>query len=307
MAKFLNLITKGKLKLPRFVIYYGVEGIGKTTIASKYPDPIFTGPEISGQFDVARMPRPATWPEYLEQLRDLKDPAYNFKTLVIDSLDHLELLLFDFMKKQDKTTTVEECGGGYGKWVGVAQRHWLDFLHCIDALKNEKKMEIVALAHYQIKVFNDPLTALPYDRYQLKLNDKCAALLRESCDCVFFANFKTTSYNKDAKAKKGRGLSDGARVVYTEKRASHDAKNRFSLPDEMPFDYGTIMSFMDASTEDKLAEIQRDIEALLLDIKDGEKLPIMQKFYDENKSDYETLKAMKNKLKTILGEVIHDT
>lgn len=306
MAKFLNLVTKGKLKVPKFVIYYGVEGIGKTTIASKYPNPIFTGPETSAQFDVARMPRPKDWPEYLEQLRDLLDPAYTFQTLVTDSYDWLEQLLFDYMKKKDKVNAVEECAGGFGKWVGVAQRHWLDYLNIIDQLKYEKKMEIVGLAHYHIKVFNDPLTAQPYDRYQLKLNDKCAALLREAADCVFFCNFETFTAQGHTKGK-GRGVSDGARFVFTEKRPSHDAKNRYSLPDKLPFDYQTIMSYLDASSEDKVKELQRDIEALLLDVKDAEQLAKIQAYYEGNKNDLETLKAIKNRVKVILGEVLHET
>lgn len=306
MAKFLNLITKGKLKLPKFVIYYGVEGIGKTTIASKYPNPIFTGPETSAQFDVARMPRPKDWPEYLEQLRDLLDPSYTFGTLVIDSLDWLEHLLHDHMKKSEKVKAVEDCGGGFGKWVGVAQRHWLDFLNIIDQLKHQKKMEIVGLAHYHIKVFNDPLTTQPYDRYQMKLNDKCAAILREAADCVFFCNFKTYTAQGHTKGK-GRGVSDGARVVYTEKRATHDAKNRYSLPEEITFDYQTIMSYLDASSEDKLKELQRDIEALLLDVKDAEKLTAITSYYEGNKGDLETLKAIKNRVKVIIGEVVDAT
>lgn len=305
MAKFLNLVTKGKLKVPKFVIYYGVEGIGKTTMASKYPNPIFTGPETSAQFDVARMPRPKDWPEYLEQLRDLLDPAYNFQTLVIDSLDWLEHLLHDHMKKVEKVKAVEDCGGGFGKWVGVAQRHWLDFLSIVDELKYKKKMEIVALAHYHIKVFNDPLTSQPYDRYQMKLNDKCAAILREAVDCVFFCNFKTFTAQGHTKGK-GRGVSDGARVVYTEKRASHDAKNRYSLPEEIPFDYNTLMALLDASNEDKLKELQRDIEALLLDVKDATQLENISKFYQDNKNDVETLKAIKNRVKVIIGEVINE-
>jgi hypothetical protein len=308
MAKFLNLVTRGRLKVPKFIILYGVEGVGKTTFASKFPAPMFTGPETSSGFDnVARMPRPKDWPEFLEQLRDLLDPAYTEKTLVIDSLDWLEHMLFDYMKKAEKAKAVEDCGGGFGKWVGVAQRHWLDFLACVDALKHQKKMDVVAIAHYQIKVFNDPLTTLPYDRYMMKLNDKCAAILREAADCVLFANFKNYSTSTDARAKKGRGVSDGARVVYTERRASHDAKNRFSLPEEMTFDFNTIMEKLDASNEDKLKDAQADIEALMLDVTDAEKLAVIKGHYEKNKNNLEALMAMKNRLKVILGEVVDAT
>ena len=305
--KYLSKITKGPIVLPLFGVIYGVESIGKTTFGDNLPDPVFLGPEKTARIKGSRFPRPASWEDFLNQLRDLYDPAYTFKTVVIDSLDHLEQYLFEKIKTDYKVKAVEDAAGSYGKWVGVAQRHWLEMMSLLEGLRDQKGMNVLMIAHYEIKVFNDPQTTLPYDRYRMKINDKCAALIREMVDFVFFANFKSTSYSSDAKAKKGRGLSDGARVVYTERRASHDAKNRIDMPEEVPFDFETIMAYIKATPVDKKRDLQKDIEALMLDFSDAEKVSVIKDFYQNNKEDIDTLQAIKNKLKVLLNEVQVET
>jgi hypothetical protein len=305
--KYAHLITTGPLQLPLYGVLYGVESVGKTTFGDNLPDPVFVGPEKTQKIKGGRFPRPTSWDDFLSQLRDLFDPHYTYKSVVVDSLDHLEQMIIEKIKLDYKVTVVTDAAGKYGNWVGVAQRHWLDMLSLLEGLREKKSMNVLMIAHYHIKVFNDPLTTLPYDRYQMKVNEKCAAIIREAVDFVFFANFKSVSFSSDTKAKKGKGLSDGARVVFTERRASHDAKNRFDMPHEVPFDFNTIMEHIKSGPVDKLVAIQKDIEALMLDVNDPEKLPIIQSFYTENKNDYPTLQNIKNKLKILVGEVVSDT
>jgi hypothetical protein len=52
-------------------------------------------------------------------------------------------------------------------------------------------MHVLMIGHAQIKSFQDPNLPSAYDRYQLKINDKVAALVREAADAVLFARFKT--------------------------------------------------------------------------------------------------------------------
>jgi hypothetical protein len=75
----------------------------------------------------------------------------------------------------------------------------------------------------------------------LKLNEKnIAPLVKEWVDALFFVNFKTdvVSVDKDGKTKKGRGGQK--RIMYANHTAAWDAKNRFGLPDEMPFEFSQI-------------------------------------------------------------------
>jgi AAA domain len=73
---------------------------------------------------------------------------------------------------------------------------------------------ILPVGHAQIKSFQDPELPTAYDRYQLKINDKAAALVREAADAVLFARFETELVKTNGKHEP----SEGNRIMYTESR-----------------------------------------------------------------------------------------
>jgi AAA domain len=94
------------------------------------------------------------------------------------------------------------------------------------------------IGHAQIKSFQDPDLASAYDRYQLKINDKAAALVREAADAVLFARFETEVIRDGGNGRsKAKVRGEGVRIMYTESRPAFDAKNRFNLPFAMPLDW----------------------------------------------------------------------
>jgi hypothetical protein len=99
-----------------------------------------------------------------------------------------------------------------------------------------EKMHVLLIGHAQIKSFQDPELPTAYDRYQLKINDKAAALVREAADAVLFARFETELVKTNGKS---RARGEGVRVMYSESRPAFDAKNRFNLPFCMPLDWKT--------------------------------------------------------------------
>ena len=61
-------IVKGKVSSPLKAVVYGPEGIGKTTLASKFPNPLFIDFEGgTGRYDVARV-TPSGYQELLQFL-----------------------------------------------------------------------------------------------------------------------------------------------------------------------------------------------------------------------------------------------
>ena len=55
-------ITTGILNTPVKVVLYGPEGIGKSTFASHFPDPVFIDTEGgTKRLNVARLPQPTSW------------------------------------------------------------------------------------------------------------------------------------------------------------------------------------------------------------------------------------------------------
>ncbi len=82
-----------------------------------------------------------------------------------------------------------------------------------------------------------------YDRWELKLGKKTSSqtspLIKEWADMLLFANYKTISVATDDKGKKFKAQG-GTRVMYTAHHACWDAKNRYGLPEEVPFEYSSI-------------------------------------------------------------------
>lgn len=251
-------ITKGKIKRADFILLYGTDGVGKTTFGAQMESPIFCGPEKgSEQLDVARFPEPKTMQDIMDQIVWLATQKHEFKSLVIDSLDRIEPMIWDFICKQEGVMSIEQVGGGFGKGYTYAIKVWDQFLALLNKLRDDKKINVLLIAHSQIKVFTDPATGSAYDRYQLKMNEKASALCRETVDSVLFATFKT--YTKGKEGQKHKAFGDGTRVMYTERRPSHDAKNRFGLPFELPLNY---IDYKNAVESDKTDSILSDINEL---------------------------------------------
>jgi hypothetical protein len=229
-------ITKGKIKKPALLLVFGTDGVGKSTFAAEAPGAIFIGPESgSNDLDVARFNNIKTFQDVKKAVRFLIDEKHEYQTLALDSLDWIEPLLWQYVCSLDmkKPEIIDEAFGGYGKGFVKANAIWKELMVDLQELRDKREMNIVAIAHSQIKVFNDPSEILPYDRYILKLNEKASALWREFVDCVLFVNFETIVRKENKNDKKGKAFGDDVRKMYTQRRPSFDAKNRYGLPFEL--------------------------------------------------------------------------
>lgn len=296
------ITTSGIVKRPKIIVLFGVESVGKTEFATKFPSPFFIDFEgASRRYPVERiLPSDKDYFAVKEWLMN-HDNVKNHKTLIIDSLDWVERAMSKALCEKAKVTNVQDLGG-YGKWVEVLNAEWISFVNTLRDLIEKTQIDLVMTSHYEVKRFDDPITMAPYDRYIMKLMPKHGALIREWVEAVLFANFQTFSKVKSVTDSKGKGIGSGLRVLYTEKRPAHDAKNRYSLPYEMPMDYETLMAYINASPEDEIKNLQSDIEALFLDVKDAELLEKSKAFYELSKNDLDKLRAIKQRLMIIVGE-----
>ena len=221
------------LAAPR-VLVYGVEGIGKSTFAAGAPSPVFIQTEDGlGALQVDHFPIATRVSDVLDAIGSLFSDDHEFKTVVIDSLDWLETLIWrDIEAKYDAKDLA------YGKGAMIAADKWREILDGLTALRNERGMAVVLIAHTEIKRFDSPETE-PYDRYQPKLQARSSALVREWCDAVFFANYKTIVKKDDVGFNKtvARGISTGERMLFTSERPAYMAKNRYSLPESIPLSW----------------------------------------------------------------------
>lgn len=230
----LATVRSGRRELPLRTLLYGAEGVGKTTFAACAPRPIFLAAEDgTAHLDVPRFPTPETWTDVLDAIRTLATEAHDYQTVVIDTLDAVEPLVWRHVCARDKQDSIESYG--YGKGYVAALDEWRVLLAALERLRAIRTMNVVLIAHTWLRPFKNP-EGPDFDRYEMKLHPKAGGQVKEWCDDVLFARFETYAA-KDERTKRIRGVSTGARIVCTVRTAAYDAKNRHSLPETLPLSW----------------------------------------------------------------------
>lgn len=287
--------TKGKLEKPYFVLLYGEPGVGKSWFAKDFPSPIFLVSENgSDELDVTRI-RIQSANELVEALKELNG-THDFKTVVLDTVDGFEQMIFDKVASEGKKSSIEDFG--YGKGYKLALDVWHEIVGLLEAL-NDKGLNVVMLAHSKIKAFNDPQLDAPYDMHLIKMHEGAAELLRDKTSTVLFATFKTY-LNATDKNSKAKAYGEGLRVMMTEKRPAFLAKNRYGLPFEMPLDFNEFDRAAKNHTPKAKESMIKFIEESLpqLDEKIREKA---KENLEKNRDNAQALAAIENRIKTILS------
>ena len=232
MAINLQAISRNTSIQPPRIMVYGPHGLGKTTFGAGAPAPIFILTEDGlGRLEIDHFPVAKSFKDVQEALASLKG-EHDFSTVVIDSLDWLDNLIWEQINTQYEAKDL-----AYGKGAVIAADLWRKILEDMNALR-AMGMASILLAHCEIKRFDSPEVE-PYERYQPKLQARSSALVQEWSDCVFFANYKTIVKSSDVgfNNKVSRGISTGERLLYTSEKPAYLAKNRYSLPESMPLSW----------------------------------------------------------------------
>lgn len=234
-------IIRGKRARAQRVVFYGPEGIGKSSFAAQFPEPLFIDTEGStDNMDVARLEKPTSWTMLRNQIAWIKANPTCCKTLVIDTIDWAETLIVQDVCAQHNKKGIEDFG--YGNGYTYAREEMIRFLNLLQELI-EIGINVVLTAHAQIRKFEQPDEMGAYDRWELKLGKKTssqtAPVVKEWADMVLFANYKTIveAVDNEGKKHKARG---GQRVIYTQHHPAWDAKNRHGLAEELPLDFSAI-------------------------------------------------------------------
>jgi GTPase SAR1 family protein len=240
----LDKITSGKIIKAQKLVVYGPEGIGKSTFASKFPRPLFIDTEGSTtHMDVTRTPKLSSWTMLVEIIKEVKNHPQICETLVIDTADWAEILCANFICDRAKMDSIESFG--YGKGYTYLEEEFGKMLNLLQDVI-DVGINVVLTAHAQMRKFEQPDELGGYDRWELKLEKKTSALVKEWADIVLFANYKTYVVNVDNQgAQKGKNKAQGGtRMMYTTHHPCWDAKNRHDLPSELPFDFSSIASVL---------------------------------------------------------------
>lgn len=263
-------IITGKIPGAKKVVIYGPEGIGKSTFAARFPDPVFIDTEGSTkEMDISRFERPSSWTMLMEQINYVWKTPGICKTLVIDTIDWAEQMCIEDLCARYGKKGIEDFG--YGNGYVYAKEEFGRFLNLLNEVV-QSGIHVVLTAHTHLRKFEQPDEMGSYDRWELKLGKKTqsqtAPLVKEWADMVLFANYKTWSVAVDDKGKK-RKAQGGARVMYTAHNPCWDAKNRYGLPEEVPFDYESIRHVIEPGMAASMSvpeQVQPDRNSTLLEV-----------------------------------------
>lgn len=256
MAISLDSLNRGSERKPPRAIIYGPHGAGKNTMLSSLPntvaiqsedgfDAINEEREAAGLEPIPTFPVARSFSEVLEAIGALCD-SDEFRNLIVDSLDHMEPLVWAETCRRNGWATIET--EGFGKGYVAADIVWQEFFEGIRFLRDEKNMGVFMTAHAQIRTFNDPQRAA-YDRYSLKLHKRAAALAQEWADQVWFLehDVAVSELKEGMGSKRTVGKSAGTRTLHTENNAAFDAKHRGTIPARIsvprppePFDWSKV-------------------------------------------------------------------
>ena len=235
-------ITSGKVIRPQKVVIYGSEGIGKTSMAAQFPNPLFIDTEGgTAQLNVRRIEKPGSFAELISIVKEVAANPTLCKTLILDTADWAEMSCVVDLCAKYKKGGIEDFG--YGKGYTYLAEEYSRLLEALDMVI-AAGIHVVVTAHAKMRKFEQPDEMGAYDRWEMKLSKQVAPLLKEWSDLLLFCNYKTYVVTAQNDTKKVQG---GKRVMYTSHHPCWDAKNRHGLPEELELDYSHIAHIFESA------------------------------------------------------------
>lgn len=243
-------ITKGKIDRAQKVVIYGSEGIGKSSLAAEFPNPLFIDTEGgTAHMDVRRIEKPQSWEEMLSVVKEVAATKDVCKTLVLDTADWAEQLIVSYLCTKYKQNSIESFG--YGKGYTYLGEEFSRLLGALDTVL-ASGIHVVVTAHAKMRKFEQPDEMGAYDRWEMKLSKQVAPLLKEWCDILLFCNYQTFVVTSENNTQKAQG---GKRVMYTSHHPAWDAKSRVQLPEVLELDYKHIAHIFSAGQMPDVASV----------------------------------------------------
>jgi hypothetical protein len=285
----IGLAKRERLQAPLLYLWYGVEGVGKTSLIADMPNPLLCDVEgRSTKIEVARYIYrdepgghiPRSYEEFLSGIDDLiANPGHGYLTLGIDTADALEALIHAYVCKRDGYENVESYGYGKGYKVVVAELRVL--ISRLNILRYRDNMNIAIAGHAKAETFKNP-EGPDFDRWQIVGDKLFTAELRARCDMVGFIHYEgggaklaeETDKSK-AKSARARGWATGRRLIELTRTAAWDAKSCLAVPVQIELDqvhpFAPFASARNIAADATVESLTADIEVELERITGGDR------------------------------------
>ena len=223
-------------KSPLICTIFGDPGLGKTTLAATFPNPIFLRLE-DGLKSVN--PRPHTFPICYKSeavfgyLQALRKEDHNYKTLVIDSVSQLdEVFSAEILAEDPNAKALNLAHGGYGAAYNMLAAKHGKVRKYAEILMREKSMNIVFVGHTELEDINPPDGSGQYNKYNIRLSKKSRCHYIDNVDLVGF--LKLDYFIKGEKTeKRKKALDNGERILVCHATASNVSKNRLGIDEPL--------------------------------------------------------------------------
>lgn len=244
MAISLSDLRSSTAARPERILVYGPPGLGKTSLGTEWPDPVLFDVEGGRPSNVPIDAVPGfeadqlqSYEAVMDGLGSLYTEDHGFRTLVFDTLDRFEPMVWRKACADNNWPSIE--APGYGKGYVEADKYWRDFYEGLNALRRDRGMAIILIAHSDISRFDDP-QASSYSRFDIRLHKRALAMVQDEVDAVLFVNQDATIKQEDLGFNKKRARAEGGttRLIYAEGRPAFVAKNRYGIPAQVRYDLG---------------------------------------------------------------------
>ena len=238
MALSLDSLVRKKSDKPPLMVIYGRGKMGKTTLASEFPNPVFIQTEDgAGNLDLMSFKDEplSSFTEVNEALVALASEDHEFQTLVVDSITQLEPLIWGETCRRNNWDSIE--APGYGKGYIEADVVWREFLAACTWLRDHKAMTVILIAHEVVETFSDPERE-DYSRYKMRLHKRAEAMVRERADVVGFINQVVTLDKGKSGRDTAKAKGSGQRMLNLAPRPTFEAGNRYDMPAQVLINQG---------------------------------------------------------------------
>lgn len=261
---YLSQIKRAAPQAPVITIV-GFPGVGKSTLAAMFPNPVFIQAEnastVFETWDEGQ--QPAFFPELpapnkkreakpsealLAQLRELVAEDHPYKTVVIDTITSMNTLFEAEVVEFDKdgVTNIGEAAGGFHKGFLVVAGMHARIRQACEHLRR-KGISVVFLAHTGVVKMKNRPEAGEYTAYSIDMAEKARQIYVSSSDAVLYLKSKEfvmghEENRKGQTTKFGRVTNTGERVLITSSDGTIgyiDAKNRYNLQEEIEVEKGS--------------------------------------------------------------------